>query len=131
MTVGVMSEKDRGGIKLERLGLKRAIKLTKEMWTELAKTGDIKGGWSGWKMNGGRYDSDSILFTCFLCEHNFRSKRSHNRHRSEDVCPFCPFYIQYGRCTDLGQPYKDWHECNSIVRRKVYAKQCLEQLQEL
>lgn len=114
---------------LERLSVKRAVKLSIELWKFLSQTGCQKYEWYKWQNNGGQYPH--IHFNCFLCELNHRREVRHHKQISEVGCPYCPYYLKYGRCTTDGFPFKKWADSFLTDARAKYAKQFLAQLEEI
>ncbi len=100
-----------------RLTKKKAIEITKEMWTELAETGsDSKGAWL--EARGYVFASD-----CAFCEYS---------RRQEDVdCESCPYDLMFGECSEGFAPYDKWRGAKTKSDRKEYAREFLEQVKQL
>ena len=113
-----------------RLTEKEAIEKSVELWRFLAKTGEEKEGWEGWEKYG--EDIDGIMDGCFLCEYGAQESGSESLVGTRSRCTVCPYYQKYGyMCVSSESPYWNWDDSSTKKDRKEYAKQFLEQLQEL
>ena len=104
-----------------RLSKKRAIELSIELWTWLAKTGKDKDKWPRWKEFG------AVENECFLCEYDYQARRF----REEEDCCRCPYFAKFGVCDALGTPYEGWDHAHSNKVGKLHAAAFLKQLEEL
>lgn len=96
-----------------RLTREQAIDRSIELWEWLAESGELKHAWSGWDKYGDTHAD------CFLCEY------------ANGYCNKCPYFKQFGDCTDAGKPYEKWDYVLMPFYRKKYAKLFLEQLKGL
>ena len=109
-----------------RLTLKKAIWISKELWTWLAETGKEKHEWPGW----GEYGKMGL--DCPLCEYA-------SEDRFKPTCEPCPYHQKYKRCTPLLPPrnrkektlYWRWAGAKTPKTRKKYAALFLAQLEKL
>jgi len=101
----------------------KAIELSIELWTWLARTGERKSEWPGWKKNGGSYEP--VAADCFLCAWVESLDRG--------LCLACPLYEHYGyTCMDTCSPFWMWDTCfPTTTKLKRHAKAFLMQLREL
>ena len=100
-----------------RLTKRKAINIAIERWEWAAETGsNYKEDWPGGKAY------PEFRRHCPLCEYDGRHKRD---------CKSCPYYQKYGFCAALGSPYSKWSKRRTKKARKLYAKQCLDQLRQL
>lgn len=108
-----------------RLTRKKAIEITKELWTWLAETGEgYKNTWPGWKTYG------VVQNDCAFCEYSY--PKAIGYHDTDDViCRKCPWYRKFGHCEEYDSPYWKWWEARSAKTRKKYARLFLEKLEEL
>ena len=104
-----------------KLTEKRAVELSIELWTWLAKTGKRKDKWPEWEKYG------KIDASCFLCEYNGR-KCGEDGQR---ICERCPYSKEYNRCLDEDSPFMTWSFAPTKKTRKKYASLFLEQLKAI
>ena len=101
-----------------KLTKKKAIEISKELWTWLAETGGEKEDWPGWN----KYEEGGL--DCPLCQYA----------RKGDVedCDKCPYFQKFGHCCEKCTPYSEWCGVGgSIPVSKKYAKLFLKQLEQL
>lgn len=103
-----------------------AIKLHREIWSWLAKTGKDKNEWHEWGWNGGKYTY--IINNCFLCEYVFEELKKDIY--EPNVCKkYCPLIWPDDRCAKLSivenkqYLFDKWNEETDIEKRKEYATQ--------
>ncbi len=99
-----------------KLTKKKAIKLSKEKWIDLAKTGDeCIPNW---------YDKDrygEMANDCALCEYALLP--------AGGSCKQCPYFKKFGGC--MGSYFLKWTLADTPEDRKRYAALFLKQLEEL
>ena len=101
-----------------KLTKRKALEITRELWTWLAETGGPwKGDWPGWAVYG------KMEHDCPCCEYDWRAKGV--------LCSRCPLYPRgdpnYAyMCSLPGEPYKRWSEEVSIKGRQDQAQQMVD-----
>lgn len=105
---------------------KEAIRLHREMWSWLAKTGEDKENWPEWEWNGG--DCQGCIEFCFCCEYVFNVLRKDPL--GKNICKkHCPLKWPDGRCAPSSELenkqglYNLWCDETDIEKRKEYAEQ--------
>jgi len=108
-----------------KLSKKKSIKLCIELWTWLAKTGELKGEWSGWKEYG------HAFLNCWFCEYSRKQEIRYGNHLS---CKYCPLITsgltkqKEGWCSVY---FAKWKVAKTPRTRKKYAKLFLEQIKTI
>ena len=107
-----------------RLTKKLALKITLELWTWLAETGEWKWAWPGWK----KYDPEmAFASNCPLCEYCYRHGTSFEW--SQKSCGECPYKQATGvKCLRY---FNSWIGAVSRFERKVAAQACVDQLRKM
>jgi hypothetical protein len=112
---------------------RRAIELSIELWTWLAKTGKEKREWPGWIENGGIHPK--VALRCFLCEYSgvtgFHSCLDGTSPGEDRCIERCPYGSNYGFCAEDERVYSSWEDAESIEEKKEFAQLFLEQLETL
>ena len=89
--------------------LKKAIEKTLKDWVERAETG-----------------SEGTRSRCALCEYQIQHAEV-----GEKGCLHCSYYITFGHCCEKGQPLKRWWHATTKEENKQYAKEIVNQLEQL
>ena len=113
-----------------KLTRKKAIALCIELWTWLAKTGQLKKDWPEW----GKYDP--IRYNCWFCEYDDRRliANGHSGYTDTEMgghrCEKCPFQEGFNGCYDK-TIYRKWEDAATSEDRKKYAKLFLGQIKSI
>ena len=103
---------------------KESIRLHREMWSWLAKTGKDKEDWPEWEWNGGLYGR--IMKNCFLCSYVFEILKKDIEIRS--CRKYCPLKWPDKYCavssilTNKQFLFDKWQNETDIEKRKEYAE---------